>query len=300
MIHRFPVVFAYANTVLAGRFYRGVPDLQQRQPAILITGSWLTVKEQMAHTYALLLAARGYTVFTFDFSGFGESQGTLRQTELPAQKISDISAAVAFVRTLSFVQPDSVGYLAICASAQYLLAALARGVPVQSFVSVAGWFHDTVSVAPFYGGPAGVERRIAHAGRAAEKFLSTGQLETAPAYREGDEAAGMSFKLDYYANPSRGAIFAWKNEMSVITWMHWLTFDGLTAASAVTTPALLVHGDACALPENARRVYASLKGAKQLVWGKGSQSDYYDQPEFVAEAVEAADLHFKRTLGPRD
>jgi uncharacterized protein len=37
-------------------------------------GSWLTVKEQIATTYARRLAERGYTGFVFDFSGFGEER----------------------------------------------------------------------------------------------------------------------------------------------------------------------------------------------------------------------------------
>jgi fermentation-respiration switch protein FrsA (DUF1100 family) len=296
MIHQFPIIFPNGATLLAGCFYRNTTKPDQRQPAIVITGSWLTVKEQMAHDYAVKLAALGYTVFTFDFAGFGQSGGDLRQTEIPARKISDIIAAVDFVRTMSFVQPGAIGYLAICASAQYVLAAMAAGARINSFVSVAGWFHDAVSVMPFYGGAEGVARRLERAKQATSKFLSSGETELAPAYRNGDENAGMHFELDYYANPRRGAIAVWKNEMTVITWCYWLMFDGLSAASAVDTPTLLVHGDQCALPANARRVHAELQGEKRLLWSEGSQIDFYDQPALVAKAVEAADEHFKRTL----
>jgi hypothetical protein len=48
-----------------------------------VTGSWLTVKEQMPHTYASRLAALGCTAFTFDFTGFGQSGGAARQLEHP-------------------------------------------------------------------------------------------------------------------------------------------------------------------------------------------------------------------------
>jgi hypothetical protein len=82
-------------------------------------GSWLTVKEQMATTYARRLAERGYTAFVFDFSGFGESAGDPRYAEIPARKIADIGAAVQFIRTLAFVHSDRIGCVAVCASAQY-------------------------------------------------------------------------------------------------------------------------------------------------------------------------------------
>jgi fermentation-respiration switch protein FrsA (DUF1100 family) len=92
--------------------------LNERQPAVVVTGSWLTVKEQMADLYAARLAELGYTAITFDFAGFGDSGGDLRQVELPDRKIADIRAATEFVSTLSFVEPGRVGYLAVCASAQ--------------------------------------------------------------------------------------------------------------------------------------------------------------------------------------
>jgi fermentation-respiration switch protein FrsA (DUF1100 family) len=92
-------------------------------------GSWLTVKEQMATTYARRLAESGYTTFVFDFSGFGESRGEPRQAEIPARKIRDIEAAAGLLETLAFVDPARIGCLAICASAQYALRALGRRCP---------------------------------------------------------------------------------------------------------------------------------------------------------------------------
>ncbi len=34
-----------------------------------------------------------------------------------------------------------------------------------------------------------------------------------------------SIELDYYANPRRGAVPEWKNEMAERSWLFWLTFD---------------------------------------------------------------------------
>jgi hypothetical protein len=61
MIHVFSVVFTNGDAALAGRFYRNTVDLTQKQPSVLVTGAWLTVKEQMADTYARVLAELGYT-----------------------------------------------------------------------------------------------------------------------------------------------------------------------------------------------------------------------------------------------
>ena len=38
-------------------------------PAVVVTGAWTTVKEQMAGTYARELAVRGHAAPAFDFTG---------------------------------------------------------------------------------------------------------------------------------------------------------------------------------------------------------------------------------------
>jgi uncharacterized protein len=133
---------------LAGRFFRNIDSLTTRQPCVIVTGSWLTVKEQMPTTYARKPADMGLTAFVFDVVGFGTSGGEPRRAELPARKIADIAAA-ASLQTFSFVDGQRIGHLAICASAQYTLAALAAGAPIASFASVAlaavgPWFNETV------------------------------------------------------------------------------------------------------------------------------------------------------------
>ena len=291
-----PYLFLGGDTPLSARVYRETDDPFERQPAVIITGSWLTIKEQMADQYARALSARGFTVFTFDFAGFGESGGEPRQAEIPARKIADITAAARYVANLSFVQPGRVGYLAICASAQYALAAIAAGAPIASLVSVAGWFHDTATVAPFYGGPEGVRLRLERASLALDRYQRAREVVTVPAYEAGNDRAGMFFELDYYADPGRGAVPAWRNEMAEFSWLYWLTFDGLSPAARVAAPTLLVHGDDCVLPDNARFVQQHVTGRSDLVWADGTQTDFYDQPKQVVLAVEAADRHFRETL----
>jgi hypothetical protein len=180
---------------------------------------------------------------------------------------------VRYVATQSFVDPERIAYLAVCATAQYALRALAGGVPVRSFVSIAGWFHDAASVAPFYGGAAGVALRLERARQALVRYREHGEIAMVPAYAPGDDRAGMHFELDYYGNPKRGAVPSWKNEMAEMSWLHWLCYDGLSPAAAVTTPTLVVHADGCALPDNARLVYSRLARRKELAWLEGNQQD---------------------------
>lgn len=281
---------------LAARVHREAADVLDRQPAVLVTGSWLTVKEQMADRYAQALAEQGFTAITFDFAGFGASGGTPRQAEIPERKIADITAVARQVSRLSFVRPGAVGYLAICASAQYALAALADGAPIASFVSVAGWYHDTATVAAFYGGADGMAKRLERGRAALDEYLRSGHSPTVPAYASGDDRAGMFLEMDYYASPDRGAVPSWVNEMAEMSWLYWLTFDGLSAAPRVSAPTLFVHSDGCVLPGNVRSVSGRLAGPVELAWADGGQTDFYDQPQQVSAAIRAATGHFRKTL----
>jgi uncharacterized protein len=296
MLYELPMVFTSDGALLAGTLVRNSPSLSALQRCVVVTGSWLTVKEQMALVYARALAERGFTAFTFDFSGWGASGGALRHWELPTQKARDIAAAVDFVSSLSLCGPK-VGYLAVCASAQYALRAAAGPARIASLVTVAGWFHDAASVAPFYGGEAGVSRRLERASDALAEYRRSGELRMVPAYSVGDERAGMFFELDYYANPARGAVKEWSNKMAETSWLNWFSFDGLAAAAAVTTPTLLAHSDGCVFPDNVRAVHARLAGKKQLAWiDKGAQTDFYDLPEYVNIAADRAAAWFEETL----
>ena len=296
-VFEFPMVFPADGASLVGRVYRNVDELVTPQPAVVVTGAWLTVKEQMPRTYALRLAEQGISAFTFDFTGFGQSGGAPRQLELPARKIADIAAAADFLSTMSFVRAGGVGHVGICASAQYALAAIARGARIRSFVSIAGSYHDAKSVATFYGGVEGARLRIDRAREALETWAKTGEVVMVPAYRPGDDRAGMFFDLDYYANPGRGAVPEWKNEMAEMSWLFWLTFDGIRSAGEVSVPALIVHSDGCVFPEHAKAVHAALRGPKRLEWTEGSQIDFYDQQSQVTNAVALAASHFRNTLG---
>jgi uncharacterized protein len=291
------VVFLSAGVPLVGKFFMASEGFDDRRPTVVVTGSWLTVKEQMPALYAQRLVALGYNAFVFDFAGFGQSGGDLRQAEMPERKVVDIKSAHGFVRTFSFVDPDAVGHLAICASAQYALRALAEGLDAASYASVVGWYHDAASVKAFYGGDEGVAMRIGRASEAVRRFTKTGDVTLVPAAKDGDDRAGMYFPVAYYERVERGAIQEWRNEMAEMSWLYWLTYDGLSAASKVTTPTLLVHGDEAVLPDNVKLVHANLKGPKELAWfADGGQVDWYDQKPLVDRAMAAVDIWFKKTL----
>jgi hypothetical protein len=270
-----------------------------RGPAVIITGSWLTVKEQMPATYAPRLAAAGFVAMTFDFHGFGESEGAPRELESARRKVEDLQNAFAFAHGHPAVEGGKVGALAICASAGYAAMA-SRGVShLGSLVMVAPWLHDGALVRELYGGDEAVRARIADAQAARAHYAATGEVRYVVAASNTDTAAAMYAPgdiFDYYLNAARGAVPAWSNRFAVMAWKEWLELDAISIAPQVTVPVRIVTSEASATPGAARRFEAGLAGRHDSVWMEGTQFHFYDDPRTVDAATDHAVAHLRATL----
>jgi fermentation-respiration switch protein FrsA (DUF1100 family) len=269
---------------------------------VVVTGPWTTVKEQVAARYAQRLAAAGLAALTFDFRGFGESQGAPRAWESAARKVADLRHAGEFAASLPVTARDArgarVGGLAICFGAGYLARTIAEGAPYRAFATVAAWLHDPASLEQTFGAPE-IARRYRVGRAAAAEYARTGRVEYVPAASSTDRAAAM-YQVDFYASAARGLVPQYDNRFAVMSWPEWLALDGLALAPAVTVPTTLVHSDGSALPANVRAFHAALGAPaadKHLVWLTGNHTDFYDRDPYVARAADAVARHFARTLG---
>jgi uncharacterized protein len=272
-------------------------SVSQRVPAIVVTGSWLTIKEQMADRYARGLARAGFISFSFDFRGFGESEGEPRAYESPARKIEDLSAAATYLESAAGVDRSRIGSLAVCASSGYATATAIQDTRIRSLACVAPWLHDATLVRQAYGGESGVADRVAKGLAARAKYERTGVVDCVPAVSASDPNAAMYGRFDYYLDSERGGIPQWANQMAVMSWPEWLGFDPIALAPQLEVPCLLVHSHQAALPEGVERFYRALTCSKQLRWSDGTQFDFYDHPERVPLALGLAKEHFRQTLG---
>lgn len=294
------VTFQSEGVTLVGNLFlpEGV-SATNKLPAIIVGGSWITVKEQMAGLYARRLAEHGFATLAFDFRFYGESGGEPRQYESGAAKTQDFKNALSFLQSLPVIDAHRIGGLGVCASASYLARAVAEDHRFKSFVTVAGWFQHPETTPMFYGGAEGVQRRLDLATAATERFQQRGQMDYVAAYDPNDPNAAMFFELDYYANPERGAVPAWKNQFAVAGWSEWLRLNAIDGvAEKIAAPTLFIHSDGSALPDNIRRFYSLMSGPREMYWStQGAQTDYYDQEPYVSKSVQIAAVHFKHTLG---
>lgn len=290
-----PLVFQSSGMPMAGRLYRPL-RMTGRLPAIVVTGAWFTVKEQMAGRYAQELTRRGFAAMTFDFRGFGESGSSLRQRETPADKTADILAAVESLATMDGVDAGRLGGLGICASSGYMIAAACDSPKLKAVALVAPWLHDRDIVLATYGGDAGVQALIAQGDAAKAALQSTGKQTFVLAASTTDRNAVM-FDVPYYTETDRGMIPAWRNEIDPAFWQDWLTFDAIANAPRLRQPIAIVHSEAAAIPIGAHRFYDRVQAPKSQRWLDGvSQFDFYDRDPAVTIAVDTVADHYRRNL----
>jgi len=61
------------STLKSDIYYPKSYDRRKKAPAVIVVGSWTTVKEQMAGLYAQRLSEQGLIAVAFDFRNYGGS-----------------------------------------------------------------------------------------------------------------------------------------------------------------------------------------------------------------------------------
>lgn len=276
------VTFQSHGFTLAGNLY--IPDNYQegqKLPAVIVTGAWTSVKEQMPANYAKTMAERGFAALTFDFRGWGASEGEPKYLEDPARKTADIIAAASFLTALPETQETALGF-GICASAGYMIDAANASDKLGKVTLVAPWLHNAAIVEQVYGGKDSVEELIALS-KSAEK--ETKIIEAASTTNKDS----LMFQAPYYTESNRGAIEAYDNQFNLASWEPWLTYDALQSAAKLITPVLIVSSEAAALPQGTKEFAELAGGMTETIWLDDiSQFDFYDQPTAIKASADAA------------
>lgn len=101
------VSFFSNESVIKGHLY--IPGEKKEQyPAIILCHGFAGVKEIILPQYAEFFAEKGYLCLTFDYRGFGESEG-LRGYIRPQWQIEDIRNAITYMSKHLLVNQDQIG-----------------------------------------------------------------------------------------------------------------------------------------------------------------------------------------------
>lgn len=259
-----------------------VPDGPRPGPAVVLTGPFTGVKEQVVGHYAELLTAAGFATLAFDHRGFGESGGR-RGHEDSQGKLADLRAAVDLLAARDEIDPARIGIVGICLGGGYAVRAAAADPRLAAVAGIAGGYNSPAWL---------VERMGLAAYRLALRSMVDRYDDHLPAVAPDGEDAAMGGAEPYaYYGTDRSASPRWANRVTVGSQHSLMTFDALGAAALLgSTPLLVVHGrtDAYCAPELAAELHRRATGEKRIVWLDCEQHiDLYDAAPWVTRAVDA-------------
>src|SRR5215470_13249641 len=80
----------------------------ERRPVIVLCHGFTGIRSLILGDYAKAFAAGGFVALTFDYRGYGGSEGTRRRL-IPLEQIDDIRNAISFVESLPEVDSNRIG-----------------------------------------------------------------------------------------------------------------------------------------------------------------------------------------------
>jgi uncharacterized protein len=275
---------------LAGDLRRppGATDLS---PALVFTGPFTGVKEQVVGLYADRLTRAGFVTLAFDHRNFGASEGTPRQHEFAAGKLADLTDATSFLCSVAGVDTARIGCVGICLGAGYALRHAAFDPRVRALVTIAGAYNDPRVMRSHFGGDSYREALTRYA-EIAGRQQRTGVVEYMPAVAiDGDAAMGGAEPHEYYGT-ERGNAESWENRVTQLSLRELITVDNGSGAEFISpTPWCMIHGriDAFCSPEDAEGAYERAGEPKAIHWfDTTNHIDLYDNATYVDPAVGIA------------
>lgn len=131
------VTFMNNTTKMTGNIYLPAHfDKTKKYPAISVAHPWGGVKEQTAGIYARKLAEKGFITLAYDASHYGESEGTPRYEENPAERIGNIHSVIDYLSNTPNVDANRIGALGICAGSGYTIAAAETDPRIKAVAGV--------------------------------------------------------------------------------------------------------------------------------------------------------------------
>jgi fermentation-respiration switch protein FrsA (DUF1100 family) len=292
------VTFTSDGLQLAGHL-RIPSDAPGALPALVFTGPFTGVKEQVTGHYADALAAAGYVTLAFDHRGFGASEGAPRQHEDPAGKLADLRDALSWLSAHPAVDAGRLGCVGICLGGGYALRFAAFDPRVRVLVTVAGGYNDPHSMRAGMG--ESYRAILGEQMALAARQQASGDVEYMAAV-SGDETPAMmggQEPFDYYGT-DRSASPGWENRITRTSLYSLLTTDLASGADFISpTPWLMVHGrtDAYCSPDGAGAAFARATEPKEVLWlDTTNHIDLYDVPAYVDPAVAASEAWLARWL----
>ncbi len=275
---------------LAGDLY--LPEnAQGNLAAVAVAGPFGAVKEQAAGLYANELAARGLAALAFDPSFIGESGGEARNVASPDINTEDFCAAVDYLSTRNFIDPEKIGILGICGFGGMALNAAAMDTRIKGTVASTMYDMTRVNAKGYFDQADSAEARYEtkkalNAQRTAD--YKKGEYARAGGVAEEVPAEAPFFVKDYhdyyktergYTERSLNSNGGW-NQTSALSFIN---MPILQYSHEIRSAVLVIHGEKAHSCYFSRDAFANLQGDnKELLIIPGAvHTDLYDNKSVI-------------------
>lgn len=275
------VTFASGGVMLCGDLYRPRRSGSHsgRSPGVVTAPGFGGVKEMLIPHYAAALAEEGIACLAFDYAGFGESEGTIRQHVEPRAQCRAYRDALDALAADRWIDPTRLGAWGTSLSGGHTLIAAASDPRVRA----------AVALIPFVGAPSPPEGRLAWAVIAdGARRLLGGKRATIPAAgRPGSRAIMHSDgAADWMANVTRNAP-NFRNEVTVASLWNMSRYTTAEAAAKVAIPLRVILATRDTITPAAR---------VRAAFAKQTDLSHVDFVEFPETHFELFERHLAETV----
>ncbi|TQS29473.1 alpha/beta hydrolase [Microbispora sp. KK1-11] len=283
-------------------------DTGRKHPAVIIATPGSSVKEQIGANYARALAQKGFVALAFDPAYQGQSGGEPRDLEDPAERVADLRYAVDFLTALDHVDAERIGVLGICAGGGYAVNAAMTDHRIKAVgtvvpVNIGRAFRAAVTAS---GSVAGLLKDVARQATAEARGGQPVRHPWIPDTVRDAESAGVTDidvlqAVTYYRTP-RGRHERSTNRRHYRSDALILGFDAFHLADELLTQPVQVivagEGGSTGSLEDGRQLTHLAREAEDILVIEGARHyEMYDEPEYIAQAVECLGKFFDKHLG---
>ncbi|KUJ70097.1 hypothetical protein ACZ90_07010 [Streptomyces albus subsp. albus] len=282
---------------LAGELH--LPEPGTVRGAVVLTGPFSGVKEQVTGYYAERFARRGYVALAFDHRNWGDSEGAQRQHEDATAKVADLRSAVGYLAGRPEVDPERIAVCGVCLGGIYTVQLAAFDPRVKAVALVAAAYNNPKLIHDRFGAE-NFAALMTQFAQIAQRQAATGEFEYWPAVNpEGMPAGNPGPEPFAYYGTERGARPGWQNRCTALSVLQELTLDVDSYLPLLTAPLLIVHGSGDqAIPvADAEAAFAAAPEPKELLLlDTTNHIDLYDDDTYVLPAIDRAVSFFDSNL----
>jgi len=277
----------YQMNVTGNLFVPNAMDRNTTNPAMVVGHPMGAVKEQSANLYATKLAERGFVTLSLDLSYWGESEGEPRNLVAPDVYTEDFSAAVDYLRTQSFVDPERIGALGVCGSGSFVVSAAKIDPRIKAVATVSMYDMGGVNRNGLRGSMTPEQRQQALAQAAEQRDVEFAGGDTeyigGTPFELTDQSTPIDREFYDFYRTARGNSPATSTQPTLssnVRFMNFYPFEEIETISP--RPMLFITGDQAHSREFSEQAYQLAAEPKQLVMIPGAgHVDLYDRVDLI-------------------